>query len=174
MKFPLFRRKTDQVALPKEVQNYYQAEKRERIGVASLLAIGTLIITVVLAFGIFFGGRWAWRHAFPGNTKKNNPATSTVKSNEEVSSSTSSTSSDATDTTATANSTTGTNSAASGAASSSPKTTPNPAPPTGNETANNQALPNTGPSNILPMIGVVIIISVALAEWYQRRATTDS
>lgn len=47
--------------LPQEVQEYYQAEKRERVGIAGLLAFGTLVLTVVLAIGLFFGGRWLYR-----------------------------------------------------------------------------------------------------------------
>src|SRR4051794_18810319 len=62
MRLPWRRNQTDETTLPKEVQDYYQAEKRQRVGVASLLAVGTLIATVVLAVGIFFGGRWVWRH----------------------------------------------------------------------------------------------------------------
>lgn len=56
--------------LPQEVQDYYQAEKRERSGVAWLLALGTLLITIALALGLFFGGRWAYRAIF-----QNDPST---------------------------------------------------------------------------------------------------
>lgn len=51
----------DQTKVPEEIQDYYQTERRERAGVAWLLAFGTLIITVVVATGIFFAGRWAYR-----------------------------------------------------------------------------------------------------------------
>jgi len=42
--------------VPKEVKEFYQAERRERVGVAWLLALATLITTVLVAFGLFFGG----------------------------------------------------------------------------------------------------------------------
>lgn len=47
--------------LPEEVQEYYESGKRERVGVAWLLGLGTLVVTVVLAMGLFFGGRWLYR-----------------------------------------------------------------------------------------------------------------
>jgi hypothetical protein len=60
--WPFNRRKNDaKQDVPPEVQDYYQAEKRERTGVAWLLGLATVIITVVLAFALFFGGRWLWR-----------------------------------------------------------------------------------------------------------------
>lgn len=48
-------------SVPQEVQEYYQSERRERSGVAWLLALGTLVITLLLAVGLFFGGRWLWQ-----------------------------------------------------------------------------------------------------------------
>ncbi len=63
-----FNRNSDQDStLPAEVQDYYQAEKRERTSVASLLAIGTLLVTIVIALGLFFGGRWVYRTVFDSN-----------------------------------------------------------------------------------------------------------
>lgn len=50
--------------VPEEVEDYYQSEKRERKGVAWLLALGTLLVTVLLAAVIFFGGRWVYRTVF--------------------------------------------------------------------------------------------------------------
>jgi hypothetical protein len=50
--------------VPEEVQEYYQSERRERVGIAWLLALATLLTTIVLAVGIYFGGRWAWRETF--------------------------------------------------------------------------------------------------------------
>ncbi len=59
-----FKRKNSNVLgtnVPPEVQNYYQAERRQRLSVAWLLGAGTLVATLVLAVGIFFGGRWLYR-----------------------------------------------------------------------------------------------------------------
>jgi cytoskeletal protein RodZ len=60
MKWP-FSRKKDVSEVPAEIQEYYQTEKRERTGVAWLLALGTLLLTIGLAAILFFGGRWAYR-----------------------------------------------------------------------------------------------------------------
>lgn len=57
-------------AVPTEIHDYYQAERRDRTGVAWLLAAGTLIGTVLIVLGLFFGGRWAYR-ALTGNNKPN-------------------------------------------------------------------------------------------------------
>lgn len=57
--------------VPPEIQEYYQAEKRERVGVAWALALATLIVTVLLALGLFYGGRWAYRAIFDNDE---NPA----------------------------------------------------------------------------------------------------
>lgn len=65
--WPFNRNKNEDSTLPEEVQDYYQAEKRERAGVAGLLAVGTLLATVVLALGLFFGGRWLYRTVFDNN-----------------------------------------------------------------------------------------------------------
>jgi hypothetical protein len=69
--------KIDQV--PAEVREYYQAEQRERVGVAWLLALGTLVVTILLALGLFFGGRWIWRSAFENDKQPTNVATQTSK-----------------------------------------------------------------------------------------------
>src|SRR6266545_4403999 len=57
----VFRRRNNQTNVPAEIQEYYQTERRERAGVAWLLALGTLLVTVVLAVGLFFGSRWVYR-----------------------------------------------------------------------------------------------------------------
>lgn len=56
----LFNR-NNRTSVPEEIQEYYETERRERKGVAWLLAIGTLIVTILLAVAIFFAGRWVYR-----------------------------------------------------------------------------------------------------------------
>lgn len=58
----LFRRnKTDETGMPTEVRDYYKTEGRERTGLAWLLALGTLLLTILIVLGLFMGGRWAFR-----------------------------------------------------------------------------------------------------------------
>lgn len=57
--------------LPDEVQEYYQSGKRERVGVAWLLGIATLCVTLILAMALFFGGRWVYRKIANRNDKPN-------------------------------------------------------------------------------------------------------
>lgn len=64
----------NQSDVPKEVQQYYQSERRERTGIAWLLALATLAVTVVLALVLFFGGRWLYRTFF-GNNGQNSTGT---------------------------------------------------------------------------------------------------
>lgn len=59
-----FKRKDKQEAseeVPAEIQEYYESERKERGGMAWLLALATLAATVLLALGLFFGGRFVYR-----------------------------------------------------------------------------------------------------------------
>jgi hypothetical protein len=47
--------------LPPEVNAYYESENRDRASIAWLVGLTSLVVTVGLALGIFFGGRWAYR-----------------------------------------------------------------------------------------------------------------
>ncbi len=55
----LFRRKTTDSVLP-EVDEYYQAERRDRGWLAWLLAFLSVAVVVFLIIGLFLGGRWAY------------------------------------------------------------------------------------------------------------------
>lgn len=54
--------------MPPEVQQYYKSERREQTGIAWLLAIATLLITIAIILGLFFGGRWVYRKIKNRNT----------------------------------------------------------------------------------------------------------
>ncbi len=60
--FSRFNRRTKTAAsLPAEVQEYYQSEQRERVGVAWLIALVSLLVSTVVIISLFLGGRWAYR-----------------------------------------------------------------------------------------------------------------
>lgn len=63
----LFNRKKDN-STNDEIKNYYAEERRDRTGVAWLLAAATLVVTLLLALGLFYGGRWAYRAIFDDET----------------------------------------------------------------------------------------------------------
>lgn len=67
-----FRRK-EKVILPEEVNQYYQSQRRERVGVAIVLGVVALVITLLIAAALFFGGRFVYRK-ITGNDQK--PTTS--------------------------------------------------------------------------------------------------
>ncbi len=64
-----FRRKTTDKKVPEEVQQYYDAERRQHMGIAWLIAFLSLVVTVLVASGLFFGGRWAYRKLANKNPK---------------------------------------------------------------------------------------------------------
>lgn len=78
----LFRRskKTNTTAVPAEIQEYYNAEQRERVGLAWLIAIISLVISLAVIFGIFFGGRYIYRK-YIHKSKTGTSSTSTNNSN---------------------------------------------------------------------------------------------
>ena len=67
VRFKFWRRKKhsqEDSNLPDEVQEYYQSTRRERVGVAWMLALVTAVVTLVIALTLFFGGRWAFERFF--------------------------------------------------------------------------------------------------------------
>lgn len=54
------RNKKNTVVLP-ELEKYYEAERRERSGLAWILAAVSVAGVVLILIGAFFGGRWIYR-----------------------------------------------------------------------------------------------------------------
>ena len=55
------RNKTKATVLP-ELEKYYDAERRERSGLAWILALVSIAGVVLVLIGLFFGGRWIYRN----------------------------------------------------------------------------------------------------------------
>ena len=55
----LFNRTKKDSVLP-EVDKYYEAEKRDRSGVAWLLALVSIVVVALIIIGLFLAGRWAY------------------------------------------------------------------------------------------------------------------
>lgn len=69
----------DDSAVPEEIRDYYEAEKRDRMWVVWLLSGATFLVTVLVVLGLFWGGRWVYREI----TKDDQPATVTTEQNEQ-------------------------------------------------------------------------------------------
>lgn len=66
------RKKKSTIVLP-ELEKYYEAERRERTGLAWILALVSVAGVALVLIGVFFGGRWTYRHF-----KSNKPETVAV------------------------------------------------------------------------------------------------
>ena len=173
------RKKNDATStgMPPEVQDYYTAERRQRTGVMWLLVIGTIIVTVLLAAVLYFGGRWVYRTAFQKQSKstttsidqgedKKDGQTSSTKTNEpspNPSSNSSNTSNNSgstnTGTTAETNNTSGASSGSSSTGSTSGAT----------KVATPATTPDTGPGDVLAIAIGAAVVAAAGYQVYMRR-----
>lgn len=73
--WPFNRNKTADGTTPPEVQDYYQSERRDRSWLAWVIGLGTLLATILVVLGLFYGGRWVYRKVKP----QDNPNTAQVQ-----------------------------------------------------------------------------------------------
>lgn len=176
--WPFNRNKQDAATkkVPREVEQYYQSEHRDRVGVAWLLAGLTLVITVLIVLGLFFSGRWVYRkiankddnstqtaqtnqpaEQSPSGSSQNSDSDSNSDASRDGGSSNSSTSSSSTSST-----NTGTVNAPTQTNSSTPATQPT-------QTTNSN-LANTGPGQT---VAIFVLVSVAgylgYSEYLRRK-----
>ncbi len=76
------KKKSASSTLPAEMQEYISAEKKERVGLAWLLAFATLVATLVLSVGVFYGGKWVYKATFKPNDSPNVAIKNTPPNNE--------------------------------------------------------------------------------------------
>lgn len=69
--------------LPQEVKDYYKSERRQKTGVAWLLAIGTLLLTLAVAAALFFGGSWLWNTLTGNGDGTSETASTQTESNDQ-------------------------------------------------------------------------------------------
>lgn len=62
--------------MPPEVQAYAASEHRERMGMAWLVGIVSLIISTLVLISLFFGGRWVYRKIAGTDSQKPTPVVS--------------------------------------------------------------------------------------------------
>jgi cytoskeletal protein RodZ len=186
MKLPFRRQAVEEPQVPAEIQEYYEAERRERAGVAWLLALGTLVVTLILALGLFFGGRWAYRkvahrnnkatvattQSKSSNTQNNTGQNNSANTSQNNSTATTTPPSATTPTTSQPNSNSSSNSSASTsspAPSSSSAASPT-APATSNSAQGKTPLTNTGPGDVVAtFLGVSAVAYISHAAWTRRK-----
>ena len=132
-----------------ELEQYYTTERRERIGLAWLLALATLLATVAVVLGLFFAGRWVW-HKIDGKGTK--PETTSQGENTSVTLNEPTDTSSAEDTTPT-----------------TPSPTPVPSTTTPNTTAQNSNLPSTGPGGTIAAFVISTALGTGLFQLHLRR-----
>lgn len=136
---------SDVETLPPEVQEYYRSESRAGKGIALLIGLASLVVTVLLALGIFYGGRWAYRQIFDNN---DTPAVVTEENEanqNDGSDQTINTGTPESDTNADGSSDDGAANAPATGTSSTSTTTPRTGSDTGTAGASTGNLPRTGP-----------------------------
>lgn len=131
------RNKNQDSVMPAEVQDYYKAERRDKTGMAWMLAIATLLATILIAAGLFFGGRFVYRAIFDNNDESTQTQTENGNKTEESGASTA----------PSGESQTSSDSNGGGQTSSTNTTT---TPPTTTPPANTPTTtPNTGPTELI-------------------------
>lgn len=152
---------------PPEVKQYYTSEHRERVGLAWLIAFLSLIITMVVVIGLFFGGRWAYRKI--ANNKPVTPAKpqtvakQPAKPNQTVSEPAKPGNDSTSQKPASSSSYTPTTSTPAPAQSQSTATTPVTSQPQA------QKITNTGPGQTIAVFAVVSLIGAIAHNTYSRR-----
>lgn len=168
MKWP-FRRNQNIDGVPQEIQDYYQSERREKAGIAWLLALGTLLTTIALAILLFFGGRWVYRKVANrnnGNTSQvtQQPTETTAPANEPD--------------TQSGNGQEGANTGTSSTSTNTPSATNTPtAQNPGGQSQTRGAtsdLPNTGPGDVLAVFAITTAIGTATHYAVTSRKTEEA
>lgn len=135
--FDRFRRNKQSSVLPEEVQQYYQTEQRQRRGVAALIAVGALLVTIAIAAALFFGVRFAY-HQIRGDDDKKTQTTNTQDGWQNPDKDKTNDQQKPTDNQSQATPT------PTPAPATTPTPTPSPAPATTPSLGDTQALPHTG------------------------------
>lgn len=138
--------KNTAAAIP-ELEWYNKAEKKERSGLAWLLAIASIATAGLLIIGLVFGGRWVYRH-FKSNDKPETTQNDTSKDENKTDGTTA----------------TGTPSSGDTAATPAPATTPTTTPVTAPT-----VLTNTGPADTLAIFLSVTLLSVIVYQLKLRK-----
>lgn len=164
----LFRRTKKDSVLP-EVDKYYEAERRDRAGLAWLLALISIGVVALVIIGAFLGGRWAYRQI----TKDDNETVSLNDSNNNSDAPSFDGTPENSQDNATDNSDESTQAPAdNGNSEATPQTnTPSTTPATGDANTN---LPKTGPEHVAAVFLVTAIAAGGAHQLIERRKAIRS
>lgn len=175
--WPFRRKKKDDV--PAEIQEYYQAERRERAGVAWLVALLTLLLTVSIVLALFFGGRWVYRRVTDDGNKQASTQSETTSEQSTESPESAPTNSGPASQQPSPPPPASESSASPPPSSESPATpSPNPTPapvtpqsvPSAGPVSPPEQLPNSGPGNIIASFVIISLVgAVAHRLFWARR-----
>ena len=154
----LFKRKqTTQTTLP-ELEKYYQAERRERSGLAWLLALVSVACVALLLIGLFFGGRWLYRRLTADDAQTTSVSEPENQDTAEVEEPDTNTADSPTDTTANT--------------TPAESNTPQPQTSTPSTTAQSTTtLANTGPASTAAYFIVAVAIGTTLYQYKVRKTS---
>jgi hypothetical protein len=152
--------------LPPEVNNYYETESRDRASMAWLIGLTSLVVTVGLALGVFFGGRWAYRQI-----RSNDAPTVATESQQGGVTSSTNTQQEATPAPEPAPAPTPTPAPQPAPAPApTPQPTPSPQPaPTVASAKTSSALVNTGPADTIAIFASTTILAAVAHAAYSKR-----
>lgn len=171
----LFKRKAKDSVLP-EVDQYYQAEKRDRSGLAWLLALVSIAVVALVIVLLFLGGRWIYRQITDDNEPEvvnvgddANDAPSfdgTDTNDDNQDNTTGDEPAPAPTTPAPSNENTNEGTVNAPAQTTTPSTTPR----TGDDSSDE--LPNTGPGGMIGIFAGVTTLAGGIHYTVQRRKNT--
>ena len=164
-----FNREKTTTGVSSDTDDYYRTERRERVGLAWLLAFGSLIATLLIALALFYGIRFIYHKVHHTNTGNTTATTESTASNQgsatsNAQSSTGQTNASGSGTTSTP-STPGTSSSASTSGSS--------AHTSSSATSSGQNIANTGPGDTFAIFLAVSMIGALAHNAYQRRKLSE-
>lgn len=173
-----FRRKETVGTLP-ELEQYYNAEKRERASLAWILALISVAGVVLVLIGLVFGGRWLYRRLTVDANKPQPTAVQTEKSDAKTESPEEPASNPAGDN---AGSSSDTSSVDNSNTATTPNTSSTPSQnsassSTGNTGSSNQTasqparLTNTGPASVVPVFFLATVAGTVLYRFKLKRGS---
>ncbi len=153
LKWP-YHKKNEEIgpSLSEDIKSYYNANRHERVWVAWLLAVGTVLVTIGIAVGLYFAGRWIYEQ-LTSNTSQQ--TTQTSQGNKSSVSTPSKSSPNDNPTKKTISSSAGTSTKKSAANSTI--------------SGNNNTLTNTGPGNDIAVFFIASIVFTIIAQTTLRQ-----